>query len=59
MPTDFEITAAMLTFGGSFTAALARAWRCADADNQRRIQDAFPDVWVEYRDLIRRARATT
>ena len=56
MPTDFQITEAMLTFGGSFVQALARAWRCADRENQDRLHDAFPDVWADYRDLIQRAR---
>lgn len=35
-------------YGGSFVHALAIAYRCADADNRRRIETAFPEYFEEY-----------
>lgn len=49
--TDQQIVSAMVAFGGSFTHALAQAWRCADSSNQRKIKDAFPELWTEYEEL--------
>lgn len=46
--TDYDVTQAMLTYGGSFIEKLARAFRAADARNQARIKDAFADYWQEY-----------
>jgi hypothetical protein len=54
--TEHEIVAAMDAFGGSFARALAAAWRMADPDNQRRLKEAFPDLWAEYAELAERQR---
>jgi len=49
--TDFEITNAMYVYGGSFVSALGTLWRLADDDNRARLKAAFPEYWVEYREL--------
>ncbi len=48
---DYEITEAMIRFGGSFVAQLGRLFRLADYDNQSRLRAAFPEYWREYREL--------
>ena len=50
-PSDFEITDAMLCFGGSFVAALGALWRLADDDNRGRLKAAFEDYFREYAEL--------
>ncbi len=49
--SDYDITIAMLTFGGSFAENLAHTWRAADPINQARLKDAFPDYWAQYEKL--------
>jgi hypothetical protein len=49
--TDYDVAEAMLTYGGSFAQALALCWQKADVRNQRRLQEAFPEVWAEYQTL--------
>ena len=49
--TDYEITEAMLVFGGGFVEKLAMCFRAADEINQRRLKHAFPEVWKRYEDL--------
>jgi hypothetical protein len=56
MTDYYDITEAMLTYGGAFVRALAAAYRVADIANQRRLKDAFPEYWAEYRDLAERAQ---
>ena len=34
--------------GGGFLAALSTAWLRGDAQNRRRIQDAFPEIVTQY-----------
>ena len=34
---------AMNRYGGSFVKALSKAWICADDDNAKRIETAFPE----------------
>ena len=51
--TDWDITQAMTSMGGSFAAALAEAYRCADQFHQERIKAAFPELWAHYTDLAR------
>lgn len=61
MPTpinDYDVTQAMLTYGGSFVEALAKAFRAADARNQARIKEAFADYWQQYADLRRQVMAS-
>ena len=48
------LTEFMIRYGGSFVSALGQLYRQADADNQRRIREAWPEYWAEYRDLLKR-----
>jgi hypothetical protein len=57
-PTDFEITEAMLIYGGGFVSALGALFRCADAENQQILKSAFPHYWMEYRALWLARRET-
>lgn len=52
--TDWEVTEAMIRYGGNFVQNLARLIRAADADNKRRLVEAFPEYLAEYRELARR-----
>lgn len=48
-PNEFQATLlCMERFGGTFTANLAAALRCADPSNRQRIWDAFPDILEKY-----------
>ena len=49
---QWEITEAMIRFGGGFVFALGRLYRTADADNQARLRRAFPEYWAEYATLV-------
>lgn len=40
--------ASMRRYGGSFAKALAEAWFKADLDNQRKLENAFPDLFIDY-----------
>ncbi len=53
--TDFDIMLAMQTYGGSFAAALGRLFALADGDNQKRLREAFPELWAHYATLARPA----
>lgn len=35
---------AMSAYGGGFASSLSEAWARADANNARRLEDAFPDM---------------
>jgi len=48
--TDFEITEAMIVYGGGFVSSLGRLWRQADAINRGKLRDAFPEYWTSYTD---------
>lgn len=48
-PTDAEVVATMLIYGGSFITRLAACWQAADAVNRARIYAAFSDYFEEYR----------
>ena len=48
------LTEFMIRYGGSFVSSLGALYRQADADNQRRIREAWPQYWAEYRDLLHR-----
>ena len=39
----------MIRYGGSFVKSLGGALLCADAYNAKRIYEAFPEYWDEYR----------
>lgn len=49
--SDHKITAAMLTYGGSFAKALAGLFLLADEENQRRIKATWTDYWAEYAEM--------
>jgi hypothetical protein len=49
--SEYEITEAMVRFGGSFVVQLARLIRLADETNKRRLFEAFPDYIREYDDI--------
>ena len=49
--TDHEVTEAMLTYGGSFVQALARAYRAADNRNRAKLFVAFEPLFTEYAEL--------
>ncbi len=48
---DWEITEAMIRYGGSFVHSLGRLWRMADSVNKAKLQTAFPEYWIKYRDI--------
>lgn len=52
--TLFEITEAMIIYGGSFAQALGHLVRLADPVNQQRLLEAFPELFTEYEELARR-----
>ena len=43
----------MERYGGGFAGALAVAWQRADADNQARLEKAFPDLLQRYAEFPR------
>ena len=54
--SDDEILTAMEILGGSFVAALAKAWRRADEGNQAKLRAAFPEYWAHYAELAARRK---
>lgn len=56
--TDYEITEAMIAYGGSFVSGLGRLWRVADIVNKGKLKDAFPDYWTNYSDEAMHAAMT-
>jgi hypothetical protein len=54
---DLHVVDAMIRFGGGFVSALGKAWIRADADNERRLRAAFPEVWREYQQVAALKRA--
>ena len=57
--TDWDVVEAMRTYGGSFVQALAVCYQRADVENQHRLRDAFPEIWVEYQQLAEATRRVT
>ena len=49
--TDYEVTEAMIQFGGSFVRGLGELYRRADEHNKAKLRMAFPEYFAEYRDL--------
>jgi len=47
-PGDYEITEAMIRYGGGFVSGLGRLYRQADTANQRILREAFPHYFSEY-----------
>lgn len=52
---DYEVTEAMIRYGGSFVAGLGKLYRLADAQNQATLRSAFADYFAEYHGLALRA----
>jgi hypothetical protein len=50
--TDYEITAAMITYGGNFVAQLGKAFRAADDQNRAKLKAAFSEEWTRYAELV-------
>jgi hypothetical protein len=50
---DITVVHTMRHYGGSFVQALAEAAMRADPINLRRIKEAFPEYWEEYRQMAR------
>lgn len=48
-PSDYQITEAMLKYGGSFVAGLGTLYRQADDVNRAKLKAAFENYWEEYR----------
>jgi len=48
---EVRVATAMIRHGGSFVHHLGVALTHADANNTRRIREAFPDYWETYRDM--------
>lgn len=48
---NYEISEAMIKFGGGFVQGLGRLFRQADEDNRRRLLLAFPEYWKQYDEL--------
>lgn len=53
MITEYDVTEAMITYGGNFVQQLGRLIRAADSDNKRRLVEAFPEYLEQYRELAR------
>jgi hypothetical protein len=53
--TDYDITEAMIVFGGGFVSGLGRLWRVADTINRHALKDAFPAYWASYADPVMHA----
>jgi hypothetical protein len=50
-PTDDQIIAAMLRYGGSFMRAIANAYVVADSRNKERIRQTWAEQWSWYADM--------
>lgn len=53
---NWEITEAMIRFGGSFVKALGNLWRIGDLSNRARLQNAFGAYWNEYAEIVKMKR---
>jgi hypothetical protein len=48
---DYEVTEAMIVYGGGFVSGLGRLYRQADRDNKQRLATAFPEYFAQYREI--------
>lgn len=48
-----HVIQAMEQYGGSFVAALAGAFRCADRRNFTKLKTAFIEYWAEYEEMLK------
>ena len=46
---EFKVVTAMFELGGSFVKALSLCFSRADATNFKKLKDAFPEYWEDYR----------
>jgi hypothetical protein len=51
--TEWEITEAMIKFGGGFVSSLGRLIRQADEDNKKKLVKAFPEYINKYKELVK------
>jgi len=51
---NLDVAKAMIRYGGGFVEALGRALILADADNARRLKEAWPEYWERYAELARK-----
>jgi len=51
-----KVVEAMENYGGSFVKALGIALRFADVFNTKKIKDAFPEYWAEYKEMAERKK---
>lgn len=56
-PTDYQVTNAMILYGGSFVAKLGELFNVADPQNQAALKTAFPAYWAEYAELHKLLKA--
>ncbi len=49
--SDYDVTEAMIQYGGGFVQGLGRLFRQADRGNQIKLRDAFPGYFAKYREL--------
>lgn len=49
--SDYEITEAMIVYGGSFVSQLGTLFRYADVYNAAKLKAAFPEYWTKYQEL--------
>ncbi len=45
---DFEVTEAMLNYGGRFVVCLAKLARACNARDLKRLKATFPEYWEDY-----------
>ena len=51
MSDDYEITEAMIVYGGGFVSGLGRLFRQADDDNRAKLKTAFQEYWTKYGEI--------
>lgn len=49
--TEYDVTEAMIRYGGGFVSGLGQLYRQADSVNRAKLRAAFPDYWEQYREL--------
>jgi len=54
MIKEYDVTEAMILYGGSFVQQLGKLLRAADAENKSRLVAAFPEFIKEYREIAAR-----
>lgn len=57
--SDFEAIELMESIGGHFAMHLARAWKRADLENQRRLKEAFGHMLEQYRSMVEKKKGAS